>query len=254
MNQSNKIFMALSFFLCVPVYADICDRTPEIRDALLREITKATGKTWDCRQIGTDELSRAKDLTVTNANLKTLRPQDLMGLVSLETLDLGGNQLESFPEGLSDLANLRVLRLSYNKLRGSLPEYFGRFKNLVWASLYDNQLSGSLPESLGDLENLVDLNLSKNHFSGPIPSSLGRLRNLEWLGLSQNNLKGTFPKWLGQLEKLRHLLLWGNPLMSGPVPISWGKLSDANIYISPSQLSFLQRVALKCRKQRNVRW
>ena len=255
MNQKNrKVFIALSFCACISVYANICDRTPEIRDALLREIAALTGQTWDCRHIGADELSRVKKLEVAGANLKTLRPQDLVGLTSLEILDLSDNQLESFPEGLKTLANLKKLRLSYNKLSGPLPEYLGQLKNLLWISFYNNQLSGPLPEYLGQLENLWELNLVGNQFFGSIPANLGRLKKLEWLGLADNNLSGPFPESLGQLEKLRELHLWGNPLMSGPIPASWEKLSDSRIIISRSQISFLQRLALRCRGQKHIHW
>ena len=112
MNQENRkvfycIFLLRMYFGGTQIFAT---EPPEIRDALLREIAALTGQTWDCRHIGADELSRVKKLEVAGANLKTLRPQDLVGLTSLEILDLSDNQLESFPEGPKNLGQFEKVK------------------------------------------------------------------------------------------------------------------------------------------------
>ena len=78
-------------------------------------------------------------------------------------------------------------------------------------------LNGRIPPELGRLDGLVHLNLAANRLTGPVPPELGRLVALRHLSLDRNALTGAVPAELGQLGRLESLWLRENRL-TGPVP------------------------------------
>ncbi len=252
----NKIFVV--FFLLLPplVSANICNRTLEIQHAIINDILYRTGKKLNCREVSAKELSQVKGINVHGALLESLKPEDLVGLVSLENLNLSLNRLKSFPAGLETLVHLKRLDLSRNHLSGSLPPSLGKLENLEWLYLFENELSGPLPASLGNLKNLIGLYLGSNQFIGPLPPDLDRLGKLRWLDLYNNHFSGSLPSSWGKLN-LEGLYLNHNRL-SGTVPFSWQGLIknlinfdisnnslDLNGLVA-NQVSLIEQLALRC--------
>lgn len=146
-------------------------------------------------------------------------PPELGGLLYLESLQLGGNQLTgSIPAELGRLANLRDLHLGYNNLSGSIPPEIGNLAKLGHLNLSNNQLSGSIPASLGHLVNLRSLELSVNRLSGIIPPELGNLDRLEYLNLSSNQLRGSIPPELYDMSSLKTIYLRHNEQLTAKLP------------------------------------
>ena len=299
-----QIVMVLAFFASLPTAANICDRTPAIAQAILEDLFVQTGREFTCHQVDGEALAKVKKLESKSfgqsPKLKTLKPQDLEGLVSLERLDLSSNGLKEFPHGIEKLTRLKELFITDNQLEGPIPDDWeklvdlelvfmgrnrlsgplpigwGNLKKLHHIFLSDNQLSGPIPSGWGDiprlefllldnnqlegpipthlkgLKELTILSLSKNQLSGPVPEFLGELESLRELGLAHNNFEGPLPKSLGRLEDLKYAVFSHNPL-TGPVPKSWYN-SRATIEFSYEQLSFLEKLELKCRAKANVRW
>ena len=137
--------LALSCLLATETWADICRRTPGIRDAIIEDLFRQTGEKLSCRRIGSEELSRVKHLKAQGLGLKALKPYDLRGLSELEHFDLSGNQLIEFPRGLFELTTLKSIDLTNNYLNGELPTEIGQFVNLEKLHLYNNKLKGRLP-------------------------------------------------------------------------------------------------------------
>ncbi len=123
---------------------------------------------------------------------------------------------EWFGVKTNESGQVTELRLSYNKLSGSIPTALGQLTNLRGLWLSDNGLSGQIPVELGQLTNLQVLSLRDNGLSGQIPVELGQLHNLQELSLSNNELSGQIPTALGQLENLTELRLEGNPGLYAP--------------------------------------
>ena len=90
--------------------------------------------------------------------------------------------------GVSTNAAGRVvgLRLSGNRLTGTIPTALGNLTALTTLDLGSNELSGTIPVSLGSLSGLTFLDLSDNRLSGTIPIVLFTLANLQTLDLSGN--------------------------------------------------------------------
>ncbi|KAB1670652.1 hypothetical protein ES319_1Z149100v1 [Gossypium barbadense] len=99
---------------------------------------------------------------------------------SIKQLNLMGCGLNGtlHTQGFCSLTNLRLLDMSNNNLKGTLPECFYNFTSLESLDLSSNQLSGDV-SALKSLTSLVELRLSNNYFK--IPSSLEPFFNLSKL-------------------------------------------------------------------------
>ncbi len=158
--------LAAFFILAVATIAsaneDICQRTPEVRQA----IEEALG--MGCAEIHMDQLKLVTaDLVLKEKGLKTLQQDDFHGLVSLEKLDLSFNELSVLPENIfKGLTSLKNINLSHNQL-SALPENIFQvgFTNFMAINLGHNQLT-ELPEGLfKGLSKVTWLTLSFNKLS-----------------------------------------------------------------------------------------
>ncbi|KAG7640231.1 Leucine-rich repeat [Arabidopsis suecica] len=97
---------------------------------------------------------------------------------TIEYLDLSYNQLRGkIPDEIGEMIALQVLELSHNQLSGEIPFTIGQLKNLGVFDASDNRLQGQIPESFSNLSFLVQIDLSNNELTGPIPQR-GQLSTL----------------------------------------------------------------------------
>ena len=116
---------------------------------------------------------------VTKYGTTNALPVCLLGLASLESLFLSGNELTgSLPDGSSNAnssemaGSLLYLDLSHNRLTGTIPM---RFQERVWSQLdlSFNLLGGTLSSSMYSFGvRGSSLKLDRNRLSGSVPSSL----------------------------------------------------------------------------------
>ena len=114
--------------------------------------------------------------------------------------------LRAVPAELGQLASLRVLRLSSNRLT-SLPAEIGQLTSLEVLVLGGNKLT-SLPAELGQLTSLENLRLVNNQLTS-VPAEIWHLTSLRELLLANNKLT-TLPVEIGQMIGLEELNLTGN--------------------------------------------
>ncbi|WJX73783.1 hypothetical protein P8452_57523 [Trifolium repens] len=169
------------------------------------------------------------------------------GLTSLRVLSLEENQLNvstngwSFPSDLEKSAQLTDLSFVHCNLVGSLPDFLGTLPSLTSLRLSNNKLSGTIPATFAQssiqvlwLNNqeeggftgsidviasmvfLTTIWLHGNKFSGTIPNNIGNLTSLKELNLNSNQIVGLIPKSLAEMD-LDSLVLNNNMLM-GPIP------------------------------------
>src|SRR5262249_16939307 len=93
-------------------------------------------------------------------------------LTSLQTLNLGSNQLTTLPEAITRLASLQSLDLGSNQLT-TLPEAITRLASLQSLDLSDNPLT-TLPEAIARLASLQTLHLSGNQLT-TLPKAISGL-------------------------------------------------------------------------------
>ena len=160
-----------------------------------------------------------------SANWKTARPlsewygvtTDAAGRVTRLELSRNWINCYSFPVDLGSLANLQVLNLSQNNIRGSIPVELGNLANLQVLNLSGTVVTGPIPVELGDLANLQVLNLGGAYLvTGAFP--VGSFANLQVLNLAETGVSGSILVELGNLANLQRLELsyaWG---LSGRLP------------------------------------
>ncbi|KAI8522799.1 hypothetical protein RHMOL_Rhmol13G0024400 [Rhododendron molle] len=145
-------------------------------------------------------LSWLKDLRMEYCNLSCL-PNEVGNLISLETLNLSGNNLPTLPDSICDLTRLKNLNLSDCDV-SHLPGEIGLLISLKGLYLGGNNLL-TLPDSFCDLACLSDLDLKGCNLSH-LPDRIGMLSSLMNLYLERNNvcsLPNSFSD-LACLEKL----------------------------------------------------
>ena len=91
----------------VRIAEGVCDRTPQVRDALRGPLR--------CSAVTADDLARVRTLDVSGTNVPALQSADLAGLLGLRVLDLSDNALTALPDGLfAGLGTLAEMDLTGN--------------------------------------------------------------------------------------------------------------------------------------------
>ena len=212
----------------------ICDRTPQVRDAIVDLIPHVDA----CAAVTDADLAAVGGLlNLRNSGISSLRSDDFAGLTKLESLILTRNQLTTVPAGIfsqlvalqrlrivhneleslpsnlfAGLARLDILDLEFNRLTEFPPGLFAGL-NLRFLGLEGNQLrtlpAGTFDSISGDLI----LDLSHNALVTLEDGVFSNLANVVWLDLAVNQLQ-TLPE--GVFAGLKR------PLEPKSLPISVG--------------------------------
>ena len=218
------------------VPADVCDRTPQVRDALLAAIPEVS----DCAEVTTAHLTGITRLRLLASGITILRENDFNGLNSLQDLWLSHNSLRSLPEGVfSELGSLKSLGLSGSSL-DALPEsVFMGLHSLQQLFLHDNRLHLLPEEVFRGLNNLRELTLFENSLSTLPEGVFNGMDSLQSLILSNNNLSVLPERVFSGLSRLEGLWLHGNALSSLPQGIFHGLNSLRSLLLGGNSLTTL---------------
>ncbi|XP_030447909.1 serine/threonine-protein kinase BRI1-like 2 [Syzygium oleosum] len=147
-----------------------------------------------------------------------IRPERLLQVPTLRNCDFTRMYSGPILSMFTRYQTVEYLDLSYNQLRGKIPEEFGDMLALQVLELSHNQLSGEIPSSLGRLKDLGVFDASHNRLQGQIPDSFSNLSFLVQIDLSYNDLTGQIPQ-RGQLSTLPASQFEHNPGLCGvPLP------------------------------------
>ncbi|MEM6685225.1 MAG: hypothetical protein AAF617_05460 [Bacteroidota bacterium] len=199
------------------------------------------------------QLPNLKILILDKCGIKEV-PDNIKLLNQLLILDLGLNQLETLPEAIGELRNLKLLNIarnfelsrlpkslqnlqclqmldaSYTKLK-NIPVEVANCSQLVILSAHHAQLE-TLPENMGFLINLRNLNVHDNNIQ-KLPQSFGDLEILQYANFSNNRLED-LPTSFQNLDSLQRLFLDGNRLKTFPNELTTLKgITDIFIYDNP---------------------
>ena len=195
-----------------PTIVNICDRTPQVRDAILANLRDVS----DCAAVTDSDLNRVRRLPLYYEEITALQAGDFQGLANLERLYLDGNSLTELPDGV-----------------------FNGLSNLEWLDLYGNSLT-ELPDGVFDgLSNLEYLYLDGNSLSELPDGVFNGLSNLEWLYLGSNDLTTLPDGVFGGLSNLEYLYLDGNSLSELPDGVFGGLSSLGTLDLRENDLTGL---------------
>jgi Leucine-rich repeat (LRR) protein len=136
-----------------------------------------------------------------NNSLRTI-PAWIVNLKSLEHFVFKGTSIRDIPDWLGSFASLIELDLSENKILDSIPDSICSLKNLRKLNLNSNNIA-KLPEDIGCLKHLENLDIKGSNIES-LPESIGNLLSLITMDCSGNKIK-TLPKCITNLTVLKKL-------------------------------------------------
>ena len=196
--------------------AGICDRTPQVRDAILAELDGVD----DCTDVTSEHLATVYNFheRLENAGIESIKAGDFDGLDELTSLRLGGNSISALPPGIfDDLIDLRTLTLDDNQLTALSEGFFDDFTDEFLAlGLSGNEIA-SLPEGIFDpLTNLNGLWLNDNELT-TLPSGIfDELPDLAGLRLNDNQLTSLPEDLFDHNPELSKVYLGNNAISALP--------------------------------------
>ena len=248
---------------------DICNRTQEVRDALL----EAIGGGVTCSTVTDAQLAGVTRLEVDGYSRTSIAPSDFAGLSSLTKLQIiNSRELTTLPANafreLTGLAGFEELHLRSNRIETIDSDAFAglTFTGRGWLILSDNRINSLPPGSFNDVTGVKRLNLTDNHITGRYVSGLADgLAELEQLYLIRNHIKvlpaGSFEgldtlttlrlqhngltileaNTFSGLTTLRALDLTGNALQELPAGIFSDLGNLKNLYLESNSLTTLRK-------------
>ena len=211
----------------------VCDRTPQVRDAILGEISNIS----DCALVTEAHLATITRLSLDGQRFTALKAGDFDGLTALTTLILSNTPLSSLPAGIFDnLTALTSLNLSQNDLSSLPADIFDNLNALTTLYLSENDLS-SLPAGIFDnLNALTTLDLGETQLSS-LPA--GVFDNLTALTIELNQLSSLPAGVFDNLTALTFLNLFNNQLSTLPAGVFSGLSSLTSLYLNGNALTSL---------------
>ena len=183
-----------------PGPVSVCDRTPQVRDEIVRQAGAA-----DC---GSVYLLDVKRLELAGKGIDRVKVGDFAGLRKLSVLDLSRNRLRDLPVGsFDDLANVGYLNLDRNEL-ATLPAglFVGMWSLGILAIEY-NEIA-ALPEGVFDGPDRLRNLLLVGHRLGVVPTGMFHgLERLASLGLGGEGDVEIVPGVFDGLPNLKELRL-----------------------------------------------
>ena len=218
------VFAALlvGLSLPAPTAAQVCDRTPQVRDALV-----AAAPVDACEDVTDSHLAELTELDLGEKGLTALQSGDFAGLTNLRRLYLTNNKLKELPADLfAGLTNLRRLWLDRNHLRKLPADLFAGLTNLRRLWLDRNHLRKLPADVFSHVPNLLLLHLDRNKLKELPEGVFDGLTNVGILRLNRNALTALPADVFTDLNSLETLQLNRNPLTCLPaIPSSVAELT-----------------------------
>ena len=215
----------------------ICDRTKQVRDALVARIRAAR----DCAQVTAAHLAGLRgQLRLDDRGISSLKAGDFAGLSKLTEIWLDNNQLTDLPSDLFDgLPALEILQLGGNQLGALQSDVFNSLPALWFLDLSNNRLTSLSAGAFNGLPALERLLLGGNRFSTLPVDVFDGLSALWFLDLEATQLSTLPAGVFDGLSALEELNLEANRLSALPAGVFDGLSSLTELTLMANQLSSL---------------
>ena len=190
----------------------VCDRTPQIRDAIVAALDGVTS----CTGVTSAHLLSIRILDASRTGLTALNADDLDGMTGLVTLSLQNNLLTRLPAGI-----------------------FDGLTDLEYLNIYANQIT-SLPSGIFDsLTELQVLGMWSNEITSLPTNIFSQLTKLESLDIEINKIQSFDANTFQGLTKLRTLLIGHNSITNLPGNIFEDTDDLTHLYIDNTRITSL---------------
>ena len=151
--------------------------------------------------------NRVAEIWLFRQNVSGIIPENFSELDKLNTLSLSNNALDSIPPVIGEIEFLNVLNLSYNNLKGEIPDWIYTMENLFELDISNNNLVGELSYKIKNLKHLWRLEIGNNSISGFLPDVWDQLPFLTNLDIALANISLPLPATLFELPDLTRLVV-----------------------------------------------
>ncbi|MCY3743890.1 MAG: leucine-rich repeat protein [Candidatus Poribacteria bacterium] len=216
------------------VFTPVSDRTPEVRDAIVKAVLGIDSAT----DVTAAHLAAITSISVELSN--SIKVGDFDGLTGLTSLGLTTEELTSLPAGLfKDLSNVTYMEWYSEKLSTLPVEAFEGLTNLQTFGWGARGLT-SLPTGvLAPLTNLTTFEITAPQLNKLPANVFDRLTNLTYLSLYAGRLRILPDSIFDQLTQLKTLTLASDQLTSLPDGIFDRLAQLTSLRISRTQLTNL---------------
>ena len=219
------------------VFAGICARTLQVRDALVALIPVVS----HCADVTATHLAAITGtLRITRSGITALAARDFDGLTGVTGLAVSFNALTTLPDGVFDeLTSLRQLYLQGNQL-STLPDgVFDELTSLTDLVLAYNDLTTLRDDVFDGLTSLSELSISYNDLTTLPDDVFDGLTSLSELSISWNDLTTLPDDVFDGLTSLEELYLNENDLATLPADVFDGLTALTDLSLSANDLTTL---------------
>ena len=204
---------SLTFNIEVAAPGGICDRTAQVRTAIVNAVSGIS----DCALITDAHLEDVTALDLSEQGITGLGAGDFAGLTQLWELNLADNSLSSLPAAIfSGLTKLQRLDLTSNRLTSLPDSVFAGLANLYNLKLGLNRLANLPVAVFTGLTRLGYLTLEGNRLTNLPVAVFTGLTRLGYLALHGNRFTSLPDTVFAGLTRLNTLSLTRNKLTSLP--------------------------------------
>ena len=188
----------------------VCDRTPQIRDAIVASISGVT----NCTDVTSAHLTSIQGLDARETGLRTLHTGDFNGMTGLRTLRLLRNSLSSVPATVfSGLSAIEEISLQHNQLESLDKTTFNGLTTLEIIDLGDNRLRSLDKAIFSGLTNLKTVFISDNRELTSLDKAIfNGLTSLENVHLWRSGLTSLDKATFSGLSSIKEISIQANAI------------------------------------------
>lgn len=197
----------------------VCDRTPGVRNPILRELGSTEDQPIACSEATDDGLQSIQYFwEVAGSEIDTLKSRDFIGMTELLDINLDDNELSDRPDGLfADQSKLNLLSFRSNDITELHSDLWEGLDSLEGLLLDSNPLEGTLSADAFAGLSMLDTLQMRDHGYTTLPANVfAAMPMLEDLEMGDGELEMLDPATLGGLGELRYVWMPANNLRGLP--------------------------------------